>query len=68
MIFNYNIADCIHTSASFGHNTYYNICSGVQSVVPWGSLDWTFFSTLAAMAVAIAIAATLGIVATIFDW
>lgn len=36
--FNYQ---CIKTAESFGETAYYNICTGQNYTIPWGSIDWT---------------------------
>ena len=46
---NQNAAQCIQNAISYGYNTYYNICSGASTVVPWGFVDyalWTFLLTV----------------------
>lgn len=40
MNYNFNY-QCIKTAESFGETAYYNICSGLNYTVPWGSVDWT---------------------------
>lgn len=59
---NLNAAECIKTSASIGHMTYTNICSGVVSRVDWGSLDWLIFGGLSTFALGV----MLVIIGTIF--
>jgi hypothetical protein len=60
----FNHLQCLKTSANWGSDHYYNICNGVEKIVPWGSLDWTgaiglgcIAGSLVAMGVAV-IAAT----------
>jgi hypothetical protein len=40
---NANFAHCIQHANYIGHDIFYNICSGTNVTVPWGSLDWVGF-------------------------
>jgi len=48
-----NYSDCIKTSTDIGKSTIYNICEGVQHVVPWGSADYLAFFAVAGLALLI---------------
>ena len=37
---NLNSAECLKTASNWGSDTVYNICSGAQHVVPWGTMDY----------------------------
>ena len=44
---------CLKSVSSFGQTTYMNICTGAQSIVPWGSVDWTFAAFFTILGVAV---------------
>lgn len=46
---NQNIAHCIRSTNDLGRTTVRNICSGTESIVPWGSLDWIVFVGVSAV-------------------
>jgi len=37
---NNNSVECIKSINNIGSTTYHNICTGVDSVVGWGAMDW----------------------------
>lgn len=43
---NLNATECLGKTYDIGSTTIRNICSGAESVIPWGSLDWAAFVTL----------------------
>ena len=59
---NQNIAECLRSTSHIGGTTVRNICSGVDTYVPWGSMDWVvvggasvLIATFAAMLASLAI-------------
>ena len=48
-----NYSDCIKTSMDIGKSTIYNICEGVQHVVPWGSADYLVLSAIVSLLLAV---------------
>jgi hypothetical protein len=44
--------DCVKQASNFGVTVYHNICTGADTSVPWGTLDWVLtFGGLAALLV-----------------
>jgi|GEM_PF-5379679 len=37
---NHNAAECVKQYDRWGETVYRNICSGTESVLPWGISDW----------------------------
>ena len=48
-------ADCLRSQSNIGETIIHNICDMSVSVVPWGTLDWLAFSTLAGIVSGIAV-------------
>lgn len=40
---NQNATECVRTVSNIGGSIVHNICSGAQTAVPWGTLDWVLF-------------------------
>jgi hypothetical protein len=34
------LEQCLKATTNFGGTIYTNICTGTQSVIPWGTADW----------------------------
>ena len=47
--FNNNASQCIHSAGYFGKSIIYNICSGVNTEIPWGGTDWALSIFFCAM-------------------
>lgn len=46
---------CIKVQSDVGQTITHNICTGAQSVVPWGSADWLSFWALCGVGVLVAV-------------
>lgn len=64
MDYNFNSTHCIREAHAFGSDTYFNICSGVNHVVPWGSMDY-FYNILGLTVIGLMVSALVGAVAII---
>jgi len=42
-----NNVNCIKLAEDFGGWTVHNICTGAESFVPWGQLNWVAFMLVA---------------------
>ena len=62
-----NYSDCIKTSMDIGKSTIYNICDGVQHVVPWGSADYLAFFAVASFAPLIIVVVVYTVWVTLSD-
>lgn len=40
---NQNATECVRTVSNIGGSIVKNICSGTETAVPWGTLDWVLF-------------------------
>jgi hypothetical protein len=40
---NQNATECVRTVSNIGGSIVKNICSGTETPVPWGTLDWALF-------------------------
>jgi hypothetical protein len=45
---NANLSQCVKSSMDFGVTHFYNVCSGVNTAVPWGTMD--YLAAIAAIA------------------
>ena len=50
-------SECIKSASNFGETVYSNICTGAQTIVPWGSVDYV--GAFMAMIIAIGVASVL---------
>lgn len=73
---NFNIAantlkECLKEQSQFGQTVYHNICSGTQTIVPWGGVDWMFayvgFGVLGVLGL-LALALIVGAFFSACDW
>lgn len=61
-----NAAKCIEHSWSIGGQTAVNVCNGMSTWVPWGSLDWLgFVASGVAIAAMVLVGGAIFIAATI---
>ena len=47
---NANISHCLKSINHIGSSEVVNICNGVHTVVPWGTIEWMLFGFLTAFA------------------
>lgn len=64
---NLNDAKCIQSMTNWGESVIYNICSGTNTHLPWGTMD--YIGTLFLIAIGVAFLGMIGamILAVIFD-
>ena len=46
------LEQCLKSTSNFGETIYRNICTGAQTAVAWGSVDWTIALVLTGLGVA----------------
>ena len=63
---NINLAhsDCLYSQTNWGETIVHNICTGAETAVPWGSIDYMFalviaIGSFAVIALAISFAAVV---------
>jgi hypothetical protein len=59
---------CLKSVTSYGHTTYMNICTGAQTVVPWGCGDWAMAIFLTTLGASVIIVELLGGLAIVRDF
>jgi hypothetical protein len=55
---NANIAECLKTATHLGFNRVHNVCTGAQTDVPWGGIDWLLFLGVSGIVAAIILMVT----------
>ena len=61
------LEQCLKGVYSYGHTTYMNICTGTETTVPWGGVDWVLNLTLTALGVGVVLAILIGLAILCFD-
>lgn len=62
------LEQCLKSAVSYGQVTYYNVCTGQQSVVPWGSVEWVFALVLTALGIAVVGFCVIGLIRLALDY